>query len=407
MKKKVLSAGLATFTFCVSLILLWAVLVLTQLPDVSVLRHYRPAAAAEVLDRDGNVLTQYYDHKFRIWIPISSLPDIVIHAVVTAEDDSFFGHKGINYKATWDAFVHDVKKQRFARGGSTITQQMIKNVFLSRQKTLGRKLREFILAREAEELLTKHQILEIYLNEVEWGDNIYGIEAASRYYLDKHASELTAGDAALLAGMLPNPRYFNPFKRIEKARGRQERVLFNMSLSKLLTEDEYRSALASPIRLRNDSSGRFDFSALIDGNGRPCYQKVIENVLLSEYGEIGLYRQGLKIRTTLDKRLQHRLNSWVEEGRGNERDKENGSHLPDTVLAVSEDGEIRALVCSASDEEVRFKLDSLGPPYDGYELSGVSPDSISPEEVVRSGGGGSKDDEGRGMRDEGRLETGS
>lgn len=378
MKKKVLSAGLAVFMFCVSIILLWAVLVLTNLPDVSVLRHYRPVAATEVIDRDGNAFAQYYDHKFRIWVPISSLPDIVIYAVVTAEDDTFFGHRGINYKATWDAFVLDVKRQRFARGGSTITQQMIKNVFLSREKTLGRKLREFVLAREAEKLLTKHQILEIYLNEVEWGENIYGIEAASRYYLDKHASDLTVSEAALLAGMLPNPRYFNPFKRMEKARGRQERVLFNMSLSKLLTEDAYRAALAAPTTLRNLSSGWFDFSAISEGNGRPCYQKVLENVLLAEYGEVGLYRQGLKIRSTLDKKLQHRLNEWVEEGKV----KDTGPHLPDTVVTVSEDGEIRALVCSSNEEEIRFKLESLGPPFDGYDISTVSPDSINVEDVV-------------------------
>ncbi len=390
MKKKVLSAGLVIFTFCVSIILLWAVLVLTNLPDVSVLRHYRPAAAAEVLDIEGNVLAHYCDHKFRIWVPLSSLPGIVIQAVVTAEDDTFFGHRGINYQATWDAFVLDVKKQRFARGGSTITQQMIKNVFLSREKTLGRKLREFIMAREAEELLTKHQILEIYLNEVEWGENIYGIEAASRYYLDKHASELTAGEAALLAGMLPNPRYFNPFKRIEKARGRQERVLFNMSLAKLLTEYEYRSEMASPIGLRKESSGRFDFSSLVDHNGRPCYQKVLENVLLSEYGELGLYRQGLTIKTTLDKKLQHQLTAWVGEEKVKETGKETGPHLPDTAVAVSEDGEIRALVCSSNEEEVRFKLESLGPPYDRYDAAIVSPDSISAGEMVISAGNGSQ-----------------
>jgi len=402
MKKKVLSAGLVVFTTCVSLILLWAILVLTNLPDVSILRHYRPAAAAEVLDRDGNIIAQYYDHKFRIWVPISGLPDIVIQAIVTAEDDTFFGHQGINYKATWDAFVLDVKKQRFARGGSTITQQMIKNVLLSREKTLGRKLREFILAREAEKILTKHQILEIYLNEVEWGEDIYGIEAASRYFLDKHASELTVPDAALLAGMLPNPRYFDPFKRREKARGRQERVLFNMFQARLLTEGEYRSALASPIKLRNESSGRFVFSAIIAGNGKTCYQKVLESVLLSEYGELGLYRQGLKIRSTLDKKLQQQLTAWVDQEKVKETGKETAPYLPDSVMMVSEDNEIRAIVCSSNEEEVRFKLESLGPPFDGYDISSVSPDSIIVDEVVISGGGGSKDEERQGTMDEGR-----
>lgn len=201
--KKTLFTGLGIAALCVVLFVLWMVLVLSRLPDVSVLKHYRPTAASEVLDKDGNVLTEYYDRKFRIWVPVSSLPDIVIQAVVTAEDDTFFEHTGVNYKAAWDALMHDVQKGRFARGGSTITQQMIKNVLLSREKTITRKLREYVLARKAEEMLTKRQILKIYLNEVEWGDNVYGIEAASRFYLDKHASELAPGEAALLAGMLP------------------------------------------------------------------------------------------------------------------------------------------------------------------------------------------------------------
>jgi membrane carboxypeptidase/penicillin-binding protein len=183
--KKLLFAGLGIFVLCAIILTVWVVQVLSHLPDVSVLKRYRPAVATEVLDKDGNVLTEYYDRKFRIWVPISSLPDIVIQAVVTAEDDTFFEHKGVNYKATWDALVHDWHKRRFARGGSTITQQMIKNVLLSREKTISRKLREYVLAREAEELLTKRRILEIYLNEVEWGDDIYGIEAASRFYLDQ------------------------------------------------------------------------------------------------------------------------------------------------------------------------------------------------------------------------------
>ncbi len=267
--KKLLFAGLGIGALCAVLLAFWIVLVLSDLPDVTLLKHYRPAAAAEVLDRNGKSLTAYFDRKFRIWIPVSSLPDIVIHAVVTAEDDTFFGHRGVNYKAAWDALVHDVQKRRFARGGSTITQQMIKNVLLTREKTITRKFKEYILARKAEELLSKRQILQIYLNEVEWGDNIFGIEAASRFYLDKHASELSAGEAALLAGMLPNPRYFNPYKRPDKAKDRQQRVLSNMLQAKLITSEDYSRAIGSGLNLRAESSGRFSNPALKAASKRP------------------------------------------------------------------------------------------------------------------------------------------
>ena len=248
--KKFIFAGFGLIAAVVFAAVLWTALVLSDLPDVSILKHYRPAAASEVLDREGRVLTQYYDRKFRIWVPLSSLPDILIQAVVTAEDDTFFEHKGVNYKATWDALVHDAQKKRFARGGSTITQQMIKNVLLSKEKTISRKLREYVLARRAEEIISKRRILEIYLNEVEWGDGIYGVEAASRYYFDKHASELSVDEAALLAGMLPNPKYYDPYKRQSKARDRQERVLSNMLQAKLITPEGFAAAMEAPLRLR-------------------------------------------------------------------------------------------------------------------------------------------------------------
>jgi monofunctional biosynthetic peptidoglycan transglycosylase len=375
--KKLFFAGLGVLAVSVLIIILWFYVVLSDLPDVSVLKHYRPAASAEVLDKDGNLLTHYYDRKFRIWVPIASLPDIVIRAVVIAEDDTFFGHDGVNYQAVWEALRHDVRKKRFARGGSTITQQMIKNVLLSKEKTISRKLREFVLARKAEDILTKRRILEIYLNEVEWGDNVYGIEAASRFYFGKHAQELTAREAALLAGMLPNPRYYNPFKRMNKAMGRQERVLFNMRQAKQITQEEYDAALASPVTLRQDGSGRLDLSALTGGNGRPCYQQALERMLVSLYGEHALYRNGLTIRTTLDKSLQEVLRH------GDDHADTGASRGPLGVIAVREDGRIRALLCAGgNEEELRSELESLGSPYHGYGIDVMSPAAVTPEQII-------------------------
>src|SRR5574337_494967 len=335
--KKLLFAGLGVAGLCAVILAFWIILVLSDLPDVTVLKHYRPAAAAEVLDRDGKILTSYFDRKFRIWVPISSLPDIVIHAVITAEDDTFFGHRGVNYKAAWDALVHDVQKRRFARGGSTITQQVIKNVLLTREKTITRKFKEYILAREAEDLLSKRQILQIYLNEVEWGNNIFGIEAASRFYLDKHASELNAGDAALLAGMLPNPRYFNPYKRPDKAKDRQERVLANMLQAKLITDEQYSAAVASGLRLRPEGSGRFANAGVKPANGSPCWQHTLEKVLLRAYGEQKLYRAGLTIRTSLVKDLQDQMSRYDEPF-------DQNSGVPGQVITVRQGDRIAAIV---------------------------------------------------------------
>jgi membrane peptidoglycan carboxypeptidase len=377
--RKFFIAAFAVLAVLVLVIVLWVTRVLSSLPDVTVLKHYRPAAAAEVLATDGSVLTHYYDRKFRIWAPISSLPDIVIRAVVIAEDDTFFGHEGVNYKAVWDALRHDVQKRRFSRGGSTITQQMIKNVLLSKEKTISRKIREFVLAKRAEDILTKRRILEIYLNEVEWGENIYGVEAASRFYFDKHAVELTAAEAALLAGMLPNPRYYNPYKRMDKAKHRQEQVLFNMQQAKILTGEEYDAALAAPLRLRREGGGRFDLSALSDKNGRASYQRALERMLAALYGEHDLYRGGITIRTTIDKALQEDLRSWDEPHKNGE------SPEPAKVAVVTQDGLIRAIVCAeGKEEELRSKLASPGSPYNGYGVALLLPASVSREQIIFS-----------------------
>ncbi|MGE5808948.1 MAG: transglycosylase domain-containing protein [Nitrospirota bacterium] len=377
--KKIFLAAILALAAIVLTVLLWIFAALRNLPDVSALKRYRPAAAAEVLDRDGGVLAHCYDSKLRIWTPIAAIPKVVIQAVVIAEDDTFFGHHGVNYQATWDALIVDVQRKKFSRGGSTITQQMIKNVFLSKEKTLARKVREFVLARKAEEILSKRRILEIYLNEVEWGDDIYGIEAASRYYFDKIPSELTAGEAALLAGMLPNPHYYEPFKRPEKARRRQKQVLFNMRQARLLTEEEYRSALDAPVVLRQEGSGRFDFSAFKTGGGKACYQQALEQTLLALYGEQALYRGGLRIRTTLDRTLQDDLRRWEESSRDRNLDP------PEKVVVVKKDNTIRAIVCGADrEEEVRSKLTPPGlmvSIYD-YDTAVVSPDSIEREQII-------------------------
>ena len=381
--KKFLLAGLALLLLCLFILGAWVASVLSHLPDVSVLKRYRPAAAAEVLDKDGRVLTEYYDRKFRIWVPISSLPDIVIHAVTTAEDDTFFEHKGVNYKATWDALVHDFHKRRFSRGGSTITQQMIKNVLLTKEKTITRKIREYVLARRAEEVLTKRQILQIYLNEVEWGDNVYGIEAASRFYFGKHAAELTVAEAALLAGMLPNPRYYNPFKRLDKAKDRQQRVLANMVQAHLISRDEYEAALQSDIALRNQEGGSTG-AAPGQAKDRPCYQLALEQILAEMFGEEKLYRGGLTIRTSLDKGLQEELSGLDAAYPASQAIQE--------VTIITQSDHVRALVCSdVGEDAVREKINApFFAPFE-YGVKRASLDSITREQLIQSAPSGTRE----------------
>ncbi len=171
------------------------------------------------------------------WVPLSRVSRHLIHAVIASEDQNFFGHEGVDWNAIEESIQRDVQKRRFARGGSTITQQLAKNLYFGTRKSLLRKLRELVVAQWLEADLKKARILALYLNLIEWGDGVYGCEAAARYWYGKPASDLSADEAAGLAAMLPNPRRLNP--RVSAARHERatRRVLWLMGLAGYLGRD--------------------------------------------------------------------------------------------------------------------------------------------------------------------------
>jgi monofunctional biosynthetic peptidoglycan transglycosylase len=171
------------------------------------------------------------------WVPLSRVSRHLIHAVLASEDQSFFGHGGVDWKAIEESIERNVERRRFARGGSTITQQLAKNLYFGTRKSLLRKARELVVARRLEAELTKARILALYLNLIEWGDGVYGCEAAARHWYGKAASDLSAGEAAGLAAMIPNPRRLNP--RVNAARHERatRRVLWLMGLAGYIGRD--------------------------------------------------------------------------------------------------------------------------------------------------------------------------
>jgi monofunctional biosynthetic peptidoglycan transglycosylase len=163
------------------------------------------------------------------WVPISRMSRHLVHAVLSSEDQKFFGHEGVDWEAIEKAAQEDRKKGRLSRGGSTITQQLAKNLFFTTHKSLVRKVRELIVAGWLEEDLSKRRILELYLNVIEWGDGVYGAQAAAQRYYGKPASALDADEAAGLAGMVPNPRTINPRVDPRRFARAQKRVLWLMA----------------------------------------------------------------------------------------------------------------------------------------------------------------------------------
>ena len=197
-----------------------------RLPDVSFLKNPRTSFSIVVRDWQGKEHPFVVGPKNRDWTPHESIPATLKWAVIVAEDAGFYGHQGIDMEAMREALRHDLEQKRLARGASTITQQLAKNLFLSREKTVLRKLREIVLARRMEASLSKARILELYLNVVELGPRVHGVGAGARYHFDKNPAELTAAEGATLAAILPGPRLaYNPRLKPEKVRRRAARIV--------------------------------------------------------------------------------------------------------------------------------------------------------------------------------------
>lgn len=221
------------------------------LPDIENIRKQDTGLSIKVKDANGKYKDWIVGARNPSWIPLNQVSPNIIAAVVAAEDDGFFQHKGFDLDEVKDAIKTDIEKKRFARGASTITMQLAKNLYLTKEKTLTRKLKEAYLTYRLEQALTKNRILELYLNIVEWGPGIYGIGQASEYYFGKRPSELNLKEATLLAVMLPSPRYYNPYVRMAKIEKRQHYLLMRMLAEHDIQDVEYESAVLTEVKLRD------------------------------------------------------------------------------------------------------------------------------------------------------------
>lgn len=225
--------------------LLYIIITLSMLPPVSDLANRRYTTTIQVKDWQGEYHPFVVGPKNRYWTPSAQIPPEMKWAVILAEDSNFYKHEGFDVKAIKQAIKYDLEKKNFARGASTITQQVAKNLFLSREKTITRKVKELYLAWRMEQELTKGRIIELYLNVVELGPMVYGIGHGSRYYFGKPASALTPRESAFLAAMLPGPRLaYNPYKNLRRVLKRSDMIVKLMRRKGVLDETEYRSALA-------------------------------------------------------------------------------------------------------------------------------------------------------------------
>jgi monofunctional glycosyltransferase len=215
---------------------------LTHLPQVDGLRTVRPAVTALMQARQMEAVRK--NRRLKIahsFVPYGQISPYLKQAVLVAEDGSFFSHQGIDYDEMREAIRTDWKKKAFARGASTITMQLAKNLYLSNNKSLTRKISEFILARRMDDVLTKQRILELYLNYIEWGDGIFGCQAAARNYFKCSAGELSPEQAIRMASIIINPRKYGPFTDTKRMVTRRSWIAGKMLQYDYLTGAEYDS----------------------------------------------------------------------------------------------------------------------------------------------------------------------
>jgi penicillin-binding protein 1A len=317
------------------------------------------AQSTTILDaHDAPVFTIFKEQ--RIEVPFEKISPTLINAVIAVEDQRFYDHNGVDLIRIAAAVLRNVREGRRAEGGSTITQQLARQSFLTRDKTYRRKIKEILLAAHIERAYAKNEILELYLNKVYFGDGLYGVEAASLGYFGKHASEVNLEEAALLAGLIQSPSSYAPTVNPDRAVARRNVVLQAMLSNGAITRDAYERARATKPRLSNAIEFKETFGLY--------FKEQVRKDLVDRFGGTRVAQGGLKVYTTLDPDLQRAAEKLVEDGvdaietrRGYKHDRrgdpDNGAkeYLQGALVAMDpQTGAVRAMVGGRDFGDSRF-----------------------------------------------------
>lgn len=334
----------------------------SDLPSKQELRGLGDMAQATTIydDHDSPVFTIYKEE--RIEVPLDRIAPEMIKAVLAIEDQRFYAHAGVDVIRIAAAGIHNLEEGRRAEGGSTITQQLARQTFLTRDKTVRRKLKEMVLAAQIEREFSKNEILELYLNKVYFGDGLYGIEAASLGYFGVHADALSVPEAALLAGLIQSPSAYAPTANLDRAVARRNVVLQAMEGMGAIDRAQYEAAKAAPVKLTNRIESKEPFGLY--------FKEQVRRELVDRFGSSRVSEGGLRVYTTLDGALQKAAEKTVETGveaiehrRGYDhtrrsdgaRDTDDLDYLQGALVALDPTtGEVRAMVGGRDFNESRF-----------------------------------------------------
>lgn len=326
---------LIIFLFLVSNIV-WAIN--TKIPDFGMLQNRHIADSTKIFDRSGKVLL--YDTKGsmqRTSVPLADISPFVIKATIAIEDDSFYKHNGIRPFSIIRSILNNIEKASFNQGGSTITQQVVKNTLLTSDKSIMRKLKEWVLAIRMEKFYSKNEILETYLNETPYGGTVYGVEEASQAYFNKSAKELTLSESAYIASLPKAPTYLSPWgANISLLTQRHDVVLSKMRKLNMISDDEYKNATAEKVVFASRD---------VENIKSPHFAFYVLGELEKKYGKEKVYNEGLQVVTTLDWNLQKESEKIIREGALKNQKDFNASNA--ALVAIDpKSGQVLAMVGS-------------------------------------------------------------
>jgi 1A family penicillin-binding protein len=276
-----------------------------NLPDVRQLRNFFPSETTYIYDVKGKLLTSIHGEANREVVPLDRISPDLKRAVLASEDSDFYYHHGINPKGVGRAIITNWTAGGVKEGGSTITMQLVKNLFLSQKREFTRKIAEAVLAIRLEQILSKDQILEMYLNQVYWGHNNYGVQTAARTYFDKSAENMNLGESAMMAGLIQAPEQYSPYVNMAKAKEQQKIVLGRMRELGWITDSEYDNALKQQIKL-----GRRYRS--FQGSALPYITNAVAQELARKFGREALLKGGMRVQTTVDTDFQYMAEETVK-----------------------------------------------------------------------------------------------
>lgn len=315
---------------------------LRGMPDVTSDPKFNRSQTSKVFASDGTLLVDFHAEQNRIWIPLSGIPDHLQKAVIAIEDERYYTHKGVDLRRIIGALLVDIRTGKPSQGASTITQQYVRNSFITSEKTVERKAREAVLAYQLEKNFSKEKILEKYLNTIFFGSNMYGVKTAAETYFGKDPKDVTLDEAALLAGIIRSPNNYSPYTQPQLAVTRRNLVLSKMQELGFINKQQADEAKAKPLIVRQLTA---------DVTIAPYFVEYVKQTLIDKYGANTVFKGGLRIYTTIDLNMQKQAEDAIATTLNKPGDPSSS-----IVCIEPKTGYVRVLVGGTDFEKAKYNL---------------------------------------------------